>query len=81
MGPEERTLLLTEFNSNSLAPSEPCHASQTIHGLLEHWAAATPNAPAVIYEVLFMAAFRSLMSAALRSRFMHCRHVLVRCET
>ena len=54
---------------------------QTIHGLLEHWAAATPDAPAVIYEVLFMAALCSLMSAAPRSRFMHCRHVRVRCQT
>ncbi len=53
VGPEERSLLLGEFNDTGVAPTELFHEDQTIHGLLEHWAAATPNAIAAIFEVLF----------------------------
>ena len=42
----ERDVLLHSFNGPHLAP--PQH---TIHGMLEHWAAATPDAPAVSFEV------------------------------
>lgn len=51
----ERELLLRSFNDTDLAPSDLCHPEQTIHGLLEHWAAAAPDAPAVVYEVLAVA--------------------------
>ena len=46
----ERSALLHTFNATQLAPSELMHPGQTIHGMLEHWAAATPNAPAVWFE-------------------------------
>lgn len=47
----ERRVLLDTFNATGLAPSELMHAEQTIHGMLEHWAAATPDAPAASFEV------------------------------
>ena len=47
----ERGVLLSTFNATHLPPSELMHAQQTIHGMLEHWAAATPDAPAVRFEV------------------------------
>ena len=50
LGPGEERQLLAAFNDHALAPAEPCHAEQTIHGLLTHWAAATPNAPAAVFE-------------------------------
>ena len=42
----ERAVLLHSFSGPHLAPPQ-----QTIHGMLEHWAAATPDAPAVSFEV------------------------------
>ena len=50
LGPGEEQQLLAALNDHTLAPMEPCHAEQTIHGLLEHWAAATPDAPAAVFE-------------------------------
>ena len=47
----ERRALLDTFNATGLAPSELMRAEQTIHGMLEHWAAATPDAPAASFEV------------------------------
>ena len=46
----ERQLLLSGFNSNALAPSELMHPEQTMHGMLEHWAAVQPDAPALYFE-------------------------------
>ena len=46
----ERELVLRDFNSNALAPSELMHPEQTMNGLLEHWAAVQPDAPALIFE-------------------------------
>ena len=51
LGPDERERLLVGFNATQLAPSELMHPGQTIHGMLEHWAIATPEAPAALYEV------------------------------
>lgn len=51
IGPEERHRLLEEFNSSALAPTELFHEQQTLHGLLEHWVATAPDAPAAIFEV------------------------------
>ena len=48
---DERDVLLRTFNGAGLAPSELMHTEQTIHGMLEHWAAAAPDAPAVSFEV------------------------------
>ena len=42
----ERDVLLHSFDGPHLALPQ-----QTIHGMLEHWAAATPDAPAVAFEV------------------------------
>lgn len=50
LGPGEERQLLVAFNDHALPPAPPCHAEQTIHGLLEHWAAATPDAPAAVFE-------------------------------
>ena len=47
----EQHMLLREFNNVKLAPSGAMHAEQTIHGLLEHWAEATPQATAVVFKV------------------------------
>ena len=47
----ERELLLRDFNSNVLAPSGLMHPEQTMGGMLEHWAAIQPDAPALIFEV------------------------------
>ena len=52
VGPDERSRLLEEFNSTDVPHTELFHEAQTLHGLLEHWAAATPDAPAAIFQVL-----------------------------
>lgn len=52
VGGAERAMLLHSFNNTELALSELCHPGQTIPGLLEHWAAAAPHAPAAVFEVL-----------------------------
>ena len=39
------------FNATDVAPSELMHAEQTMHGAFEHWAAARPDAPALVYRV------------------------------
>ena len=47
----ERRMVLHTFNRTMLeSPSGP-YEEQTIHGMLEFWAAATPAAPAVEFEV------------------------------
>lgn len=51
VGAAERRLLLDSFAGSSMAPTELCHADQTIHGLLDHWAAATPDAPVAGFQV------------------------------
>ena len=48
---DERAVLLHTFNGADLASSELMHTEQTIHGMLEHWAAAAPDAPSVVFEV------------------------------
>ncbi len=47
----EQDVLLRDFNDVKLAPSGAMHAEQTIYGLLEHWAEATPQATAVVFKV------------------------------
>ena len=47
---EERASLLQVFNATDLAPTELLHPRQTLHGLVEHWAAATPDKIAVTFE-------------------------------
>ena len=47
----ERELVLHKFNGVEVAPSRLLHPGQTVHGLLEHWAAATPSAVSAIFEV------------------------------
>ena len=42
--------LLRGFNAAVLAPTELLHPEQTLHGVLEHWAAIQPDAPALVYE-------------------------------
>ena len=54
LGPHERERLLVGFNAVNLAPSELMHPGQTIHGMLEHWANAAPEAPAALYEVTLL---------------------------
>ena len=44
--PEEDTLL-RGFNAAVLAPTEVLHPEQTLHGVMEHWAAIQPDAPAL----------------------------------
>ena len=48
--PEHERVLWT-FNAVGVLSSDLLHPQQTIHGLLEHWAAATPDAHAVLFEV------------------------------
>ena len=48
---EERASLLQAFNATDLAPTDLLHPGQTLHGLLEHWAAATQDKTAVTFEV------------------------------
>ena len=43
--------LLHGFNATDMAPSELMHPGQTVHGVLEHWAAVQPDAPAAVFEV------------------------------
>lgn len=47
--PEVDTLL-HGFNAAVLAPTELLHPERTLHGMLEHWAAIQPDAPALVYE-------------------------------
>ena len=42
--------LLRGFNAAVLEPTELLHPEQTLHGVLEHWAAIQPDAPALVYE-------------------------------
>lgn len=49
--PAEVNTLLNKFNMADVPPSELLHEQQTLHGLLEHWATAAPEAPAAEYEV------------------------------
>ena len=48
---EERQTVLHTFNESTLEPPNGPYHSQTIHGMLEYWAAKTPSAPAVEFEV------------------------------
>ena len=47
----ERRMVLHTFNRTLLEPPSGPYEEQTIHGMLEYWAAATPAAPAVEFEV------------------------------
>lgn len=51
MPAEECELVLHTFNATEVAPSGLFHPEQTLHGLLEHWAEATPNARACVFGV------------------------------
>jgi non-ribosomal peptide synthetase component F len=47
MAPDERRLVMRHtYSPLQLGPAVGAYARQTIHGMLEHWAAATPGAPA-----------------------------------
>lgn len=46
----EAGVLLQRFNATDAAPSELLHLEQTVPGVLEHWAAVKPDAPAVVFE-------------------------------
>ena len=61
-----RQELLHTFNETCLAPTALLHPGQTIHGMLEHWAAATPDACAAQYEV-------SLALAPQKVALLNCR--------
>ncbi len=50
----ECELVLHKFNATEVAPSGLFHPEQTIHGLLEYWAEATPNARACVFGVRSM---------------------------
>ena len=47
----ERDLVLHTFNKVEVAHSGLLHPEQTLHGLLEHWAQATPQAISAVFEV------------------------------
>ena len=51
MTPLEHELVLRTFNAGEGLSSDLLHPQQTVHGLLEHWAAAAPDVHAVLYEV------------------------------
>ena len=51
MTTSEHECVLRAFNTVDVLSSDLLHPQQTIHGLLEHWAATTPDAQAVLYEV------------------------------
>ena len=44
-------VLRNTFSPLQLGPAAGAFARQTIHGMLEHWAAATPDAPAATFQV------------------------------
>lgn len=50
VSPAERELVTSIYNATELAPSELMHSEQTMQGVLEHWAAIQPNAPALVFE-------------------------------
>ena len=54
MSQPERDVLLREFNATDLAPTDLLHKGQTLHGLLEHWASATPDATAAVFKVFYL---------------------------
>jgi len=52
MHSDERTAVMRNtFSPLQLGPAAGAFARQTIHGMLEHWAAATPGAPAATFQV------------------------------
>ena len=74
--PAEVDTLLNKFNAAEVPPSELLHEQQTLHGLLEHWASATPEAPAAEYKVCPpppACTFRSVLPA---SYFFFTGHVV-----
>lgn len=50
VSPAERELVTSTYNATELAPSELMHSEQTMQGVLEHWAAIQPDAPALVFE-------------------------------
>ena len=65
---EERASLLQAFNATDLAPTDLLHKGQTLHGLLEHWAAASPDKTAVTFEVTAWASPRDRSHMQSRSQ-------------
>ncbi len=52
MHPDERTAVMRNtFSPLQLGAAVDAFACQTIHGMLEHWAAATPDALAATFQV------------------------------
>ncbi len=68
MAPEECRLVMQHaFSPLRLGPAVGAYARQTIHGMLEHWAAATPGAPAVSFLVRYCA-LAAMRTAQLRRK-------------
>ena len=75
----ERELVLHKFQTVEAAPSRLLHPEQTVHGLLEHWAQATPSAVSAIYEarnpgvmrMLWHLILSSIMHGVFRQRMTH----------
>ncbi len=52
MQPNEREAVMRNtFSPLRLKPAAGAFAHQTIHGMLEHWVATTPDAPAATFQV------------------------------
>ena len=56
VSPAERALVLGAFNATDAEPSEVMDRDQTMHGAFEQWAAAQPDAPALVFEARARAA-------------------------
>ncbi len=48
---EREAVMRSTFSPLQLGPAAGAYARQTIHAMLEHWAATTPDAPAATFQV------------------------------
>ena len=72
MHPDERQVVLRNtFSPLQLGPAVGAYARQTIHGMLEHWAATTPDAPAAAFQVGLPTTQHGLCSISNREQACH----------
>jgi len=68
MPSDERTAVMrSTFSPLQLGPAAGAYARQTIHAMLEHWAATTPDAPAATFQVCLQSGGNSMHSTLIHS--------------
>ena len=76
----EREMLLHTFNASPTAAPALHNPAQTIHGMLEHWAAATPHATAAVFEACTRAQQLPLSRKYIEEALQSVRKLLSTCR-